>query len=327
MIDHYLEALLACPDYSVVVLYSQLNNLHYLKKILFKIFFKVGICFSFKNINRSIFSSLSNGNFDILFISKGLYIGSNLITSIKKNYPSLKIVYFSNDNINLKHNTSISVRNYLKYVDLIVTMNIPSYKLNYSNVLYINKSYSPIHHFPVYLKKKYDILFIGTYEKDRYLSLLYITKLGLKVTVFGNDWDHIKSTKNLTIMYKSVVGKEYRECISSARITLCFLRKKNRDTQTSRSFEIPACGGFMIAERTIEHEKLFKENKNVELFSSNDELYRKCLHYLNHFKAHPVNPHKGLTKFQDYKNTYSAKLNLIFKYLYDDESSSKDIYK
>ena len=80
----------------------------------------------------------------------------------------------------------------------------------------------------------------------------------------------------------TVTGAEYTNRIHRTLINLGFLRKQNRDYQTQRSVEIPACRGFMIAERTEEHQSLFNEGEEAEFFDTDEELLRKTCWYLRH---------------------------------------------
>jgi len=74
----------------------------------------------------------------------------------------------------------------------------------------------------------------------------------------------------------------YTKGIAATRINLGFLRKENRDLQTDRSIEIPASGGFMLAEYSDEHARLFDDGKEAAFYSNPDEMVAKARYFLEH---------------------------------------------
>ena len=77
-----------------------------------------------------------------------------------------------------------------------------------------------------------------------------------------------------------IYEERYASVVAGSRISLGFLRELNPDQHTTRSFEIPAIGGFMLADRTEDHQEFFEEGKEAEYFSSDDEFRDKLKFYL-----------------------------------------------
>jgi spore maturation protein CgeB len=115
--------------------------------------------------------------------------------------------------------------------------------------------------------------------------MLYLARNGVRVRIWGTRWESWSRRHrepNLLIEGCALVGEEYVKAICASKIALCFLRKMNRDQQTSRTMEIPACATLMLAERTTEHQRLFEEGCEAEFFSSPQELLQKVNYYLGH---------------------------------------------
>ena len=74
---------------------------------------------------------------------------------------------------------------------------------------------------------------------------------------------------------------EYPVALSAAKICLGLLSKRFPETLTTRSFEIPACGTFLLGERTDDHCALFEEGVEAEFFASAEELTDKLRYYLS----------------------------------------------
>lgn len=245
--------------------------------------------------NRQVLSHIGRNCFEILWIDKGLTITPSTLSSVKQERPHCVLVSYSPDDMMNPNNQS---RRYLASVplyDLHVThksYNVAELKeLGARKVRFIDKAYDPHTHRPLALtedeRKRWgsDVGFVGGFEQERYQTMLALAKAGVQVTVRGPGWEsYVGQHPNLIVRPGWVLGDNYAKAICATKINLCFLRKANRDLQTARSIEIPACGGFMLAERTDEHLALFEEGKEAEFFDSFEELLDKVRHYSGHEK-------------------------------------------
>ena len=262
---------------------------------LYRLSNKFMMPFDQTKINKSILNKLNKNYIDTVWIENGITIFPNTLKLIKQKYPFIKLISLSEDDMFQKHNQSLWYLKGLRYYDLVFTTkeyNLKELKsLGAKETHLFLDSYDERYHKPIRLNKNdikiysNDVSAIGAYEKERALTLLYLAKNGIEISVWGNGWHQMKeSHKLLKINHEFLYEKNYSKAIIASKINLNFLRKVNRDEITSRSIEIPACGGFMLSERTDRHKKVFKEGIEVDYFDNNKELFNKIKYYLNNDK-------------------------------------------
>ncbi len=280
--------------------------------------------------NLKVKKLVSENYYDLIWIDKGWLVCKATLEFIKKTLPEAKIISYSPDNMALRHNQSQQYLDCLPLYNYIFTNK--SYilddmkKLGAQNIKFVNNSYEDTFHFPRELSAEDykllggDVGFVGIWEKERCASILYLAKNGINVRVFGGGkWLEYKDKyPNLVIENEGLFGENYSKSFNAFKISLCFLRKMNFDLQTTRTMEIPACGGFMLAERTEEHLGLFEERKEAVFFSSNQELLEKCRYYLAHDEERKAIAKAGNQRCvsSGYSNNESIKkmVNEVFKY-------------
>ena len=77
-------------------------------------------------------------------------------------------------------------------------------------------------------------------------------------------------------------GEDMSKVLNSSKISLNILRKQNKSSHNMRTFEAPACGAFVLAEKSDEQLEFFEEDKEAVYFSSPKELREKVVYYLKH---------------------------------------------
>jgi spore maturation protein CgeB len=153
-----------------------------------------------------------------------------------------------------------------------------------------------------------DVGFLGGWEPRRERLLRALAQSVGDVKIRGGYWDFLRDgrwTLPRWIAMRRLAGGEpfqiasdprlaeawrggevyaddYARALTAARIGVGFLRQTWPDQHTTRTFEIPACGSLLLADRTEEHLGFFEEGREAEFFGSTEELVDKARFYAGH---------------------------------------------
>jgi hypothetical protein len=149
--------------------------------------------------------------------------------------------------------------------------------------------------------------FIGGWEERRERLLHAVAAANIDLKIWGSNWEFLDDGRWTLRRYfvlrqlkgdkkegfrvhrdeilghalqgGEIYGDDYARALTGAKIGVGFLRVVCPDQHTTRTFEIPACGSMLLADRTGEHRELFEEGKEAEFFASTEELVDKAKFY------------------------------------------------
>ncbi|HEV2733540.1 MAG TPA: glycosyltransferase, partial [Longimicrobiaceae bacterium] len=161
---------------------------------------------------------------------------------------------------------------------------------------FLQHGYDPEVHHPWKLEERdvrqyrHDVTVVATHtaHKERVLADLVRRMPGLDLRIWGNLWENCRAGElRPHIAGRALLGGSYAKAIGASAINLAIMSgqvegSSRGDETTTRTYEIPACGGFMLHERSGELLELFEEGREVACFGSGDELADKIQHYLAH---------------------------------------------
>ena len=195
-----------------------------------------------------------------------------------------RINYLTDDPFNPAHHASwfLEALPYYDHVFSVRKSNLNDLKkLGCPQVNYLPFGYAPELHYPetpatVEEQSKFgcDIVFYGGADKDRFLYARALVKAGFDVALYGDYWERYSETRAHFRGYAD--PRTVRLAIGGAKVSLCLVRRANRDGNSMRTFEIPAIGGCMLTEGTEEHQEIFgEEGKTVVYFKAIPEMIEK----------------------------------------------------
>ena len=120
-----------------------------------------------------------------------------------------------------------------------------------------------------------DVLFVGGCDAERLPLINALAEAGLNLALFGGYWNVHSRTRTY---WRGVADQEtIRAASAAAGITLCLVRRANRDGHVMRSYEAAAIGGCVLAEDTPDHRELFgSEDRAARYFTTIPELVQKA---------------------------------------------------
>lgn len=155
-----------------------------------------------------------------------------------------------------------------------------------------------------------DVSFIGTWspKKERMLSNLLAdqrVRSKLNVKIWGSQWEKATDPMVRRVWQGTeILGHGYVMAIHASKINLGLLSEKRPgasqgDSITSRTFHIPACGGFLLHENTGEVRRVLEGDEEVALFDVAEELPQKVLGWMNTPKARRQVAEQGWKRCQE----------------------------
>jgi hypothetical protein len=152
-----------------------------------------------------------------------------------------------------------------------------------------------------------DVGFVGNFDPDRLAPLERLAEAGLEVGVWGVRWPPRRGIRRNGYL----ATPQTPRALAASSLALGLVRHNNFDYQVMRTFEVPACAGFLLAERTPDHQRLFQEGVEAEFFGDNEELVSKARYYARETAARERIAAAGHRRITSAPNTVADRLREV----------------
>jgi spore maturation protein CgeB len=133
----------------------------------------------------------------------------------------------------------------------------------------------------------HDVTFIGSWRVEREEILTQLADYDL--AVWGNDYWQKRTQPRSPLKQKwggrTLIGAEFAQACAQSKIMLNIMDAISWPGPNMRTFELPACAAFALAERSDPILDLFREGETIECFADAAEARDKIDYYLTHDAA------------------------------------------
>ena len=246
--------------------------------------------------NREILQEVERLDAQVLLTVKGNYIQPETLHILANRgvmtinyYPDFRFTY-----------DSIDQATFPLYALFVTTKSFQvetlEQRLGKDKVRFLHHGYCSDVHFPPAAQLQDDnripdVLYVGTYTRHKEILFTEFRNKSpeLRFRVYGNGWERAKVNTELKpcLANRPVYGLNYAQLANAAKINLAVHMGPADDTGwqdlvSTRSFELPACKGFMLHVDNPEIRELYDVGEEIDVFASADELVEKIHFYLDH---------------------------------------------
>jgi spore maturation protein CgeB len=277
----------------------------------------------YQQLNRALVEHAAAFSPDMILIGKGRWFTPAAFEAAKKVSGATLVNWATDDPFNPADNSRELVKSIPLYDLYVCTKNDimnDVRRAGCANVAYVRFGYKPDVHFPETPatdeeRERFacDVMFVGGCDAHRiaYFETLIRAMPDVKLRLYGAYWDRARALRPYARGF--AMAREYRLAVAGAKIAVNLVRRANRDDHVMRTFEIPACGGFMLTERSSTHEELFREDHEAGFFGSPDELVAKVRSYLPRAENRAMIAAAGHRKITLGHHTYGDRLAEIIE--------------
>lgn len=133
------------------------------------------------------------------------------------------------------------------------------------------------------------VAYLGAWGPDIERCLEPVAPFGLKV--WGGYWERVRPGSPLKESWQAPgsqmrgFGAEMGKVCAASSIVVNFVRSEHGCAHSMKTFELPACGAFVLSTRTEEQLEYFPEDRCAAYFWTQEEMLDKLRFYLSHSEA------------------------------------------
>lgn len=263
-----------------------------------------------KMINLRLLLSVKSYKPDLVLVIKGENIFPETIIEIRKK--TTVVNYFSDY---FRWFSDSQIQSWLKAYQIVYTgdlLDVTNYTKNgFNNLFHIHLAGPEIKNIPI--KKKYDVVFVGAYSKEREKTFKKLLEFNFKI---WGDKKWANSSLGKYYMDEWLSAEKALDVFANSKIVVNFhndLSGKNRYINL-RVFEATAAESLLISDLRQDLPSLFKIKKEIVIYKDSSDLKDKVRFYLENDKERKKIARKGYQRCMR-DHTYEKRLEQMFKHL------------